>query len=108
MQVVTFLLALALAFMAESTTEYVFASWIDLLQAAHPDLAKVQPLKYIALAVGLALAFAYSLDLLREAFGVVASPAWTGIMLTGLAVGRGANYLHDFAVKYLGLQAPGQ
>lgn len=100
-----YLVALALAFMAESMTEYVFASWIDLLAKKHPAIKEAQPLKYVALIVGLVFAFSYSLDLIAAMLGAVANPPWVGIVLTGLAIGRGANYVHDFAKQYLGLNS---
>jgi len=104
MNLTPYLVALALAFMAESMTEYVFASWIDWLAKKHPAVKEAQPLKYVALVVGVAFAFAYSLDLIAAMLGAVPNPPWVGVVLTGLAVGRGANYVHDFAKTYLGLQ----
>ena len=66
-----------------------------------PSAANRQPLKYVAVVVGVGMAFAYSLDLLNAAFEIVAEPAWVGILLTGLAVGRGSNYVHDLWSTYL-------
>ena len=94
-----------LAFMAESMTEYLFASWIDWAVSKWPSLEKAQPLKYVAALVGVAFAFAYSLDLIAAMLGAVPNPPWVGVLLTGLAVGRGANYVHDFAKTYLGLNS---
>ena len=99
-----YLVALALAFMAESMTEYLFASWLDLAKEKWPGLGKVYPLKYIAAGVGVTFAFAYGLDLIAAMLGVAPSPPWVGVMLTGLAIGRGANYVNDFAKTYLGLK----
>ena len=91
------LLAFALAFLAESMTEYLFASWVDRIA----KLAEAEPLKYIALLVGVGMAFAYRLDLIALAFQQEAGAAWVGILLTGMAIGRGSNYVHDLWSKYL-------
>lgn len=100
-----YLVALALAFMAESMTEYLFANWIGWAKEKWPVVERLNPLKYIAAGVGVAFAFVYSLDLIAAMLGAVPNPAWVGIVLTGLAVGRGANYVHDFAKTYLGLNS---
>ena len=102
-QPIYFLLALALAFITESMTEYIFAVWFDLAAKRWPVLVEIAPLRYVAMLVGVGLAFAYQLDLLYAAFGVVAGAPYVGILITGLAIGRGANWLHDFASRYLGL-----
>ena len=100
--VVPLLVSAGLAFLAESTVEYLFAVWFDMAEAKWPMLAQVAPLRYVALVVGVALAFAYRLDLLLVAFPDVPpfSP-WVGILLTGLVIGRGANFVHDFWRTYL-------
>ena len=104
MNLTPYLVAMALAFMAESMTEYLFATWIDWLSEKHPAVKKAQPLKYVAAGVGVLFAFVYSLDLIAAMLGAVPNPPWVGIALTGLAIGRGANYVHDFAQTYLGLK----
>ena len=96
-----FVLAFALAFIAESMSEYLFASWLGALEAKWTWLENVHPMRYVSLVVGLILAFAYALDIIYEAFGYVAIWPWIGIVITGLAIGRGSNYLHDFWSTYL-------
>jgi len=103
MNLTPYLVAMALAFMAESMTEYLFATWIDWLAEKHPAVKKANPLKYVAAVVGVLFAFAYALDLIAAMLGATPSPPWVGVVLTGLAIGRGSNYLHDFAKTYLGL-----
>ena len=101
--VVPLLASLALAFLAESMTEYVFSVWLDLAKQKWPILETIQPLRYVAMVVGVGLAFAYRLDLLLAAFPNMPPFApWVGILLTGMAIGRGSNYLHDFWIEYLG------
>jgi len=103
MELTIVLLVLALAFVAEAMTEYLFGWAFDLWEAANPIVARAEPLKYVAAAMGVGLAFAYRLDLIGWAFGVQPSPAWIGVLITGLAIGRGANFVHDFAERYLGV-----
>lgn len=89
-------LALALAFMAESSVEYVFGTAF----AKFPKLAAWSwTLMYVALGVGVALAFLYRLDLLSLILGEPASVQ--GIALTGVAIGRGANFVHDLVSRYI-------
>ena len=89
------LLALALAFLTESMVEYLFGQAVDHL----PALAAWRwSLMYIAAIVGVFLAFYYRLDLLAL-IGGAATPV--GYAFSGLIIGRGANYLHDFVSRYI-------
>jgi hypothetical protein len=100
--VVPLLFASALAFLGESTTEFLFSVWLDMLAERFPVLAKINPLRYVALGIGVALAFAFDLDLLAVAFpDQVAYASWVGVVLTGVAIGRGSNYVHDLWNRYL-------
>ena len=96
----------ALAFLAESMTEYLFGIPFD-------KIPKLTPFKwtlaYIAMAVGVGLAIFYKLDLIALLADVIAetvgvqSPiqvSVVGFILTGLGIGRGAAYLHDFVGRY--------
>ena len=89
-------LALALAFMAESSVEYVLGTPFK----KFPKLQELSwLLMYVSLGVGIGLAFLYSLDLLALITGETATVQ--GITLSGLAIGRGAQYLHDFVSRYV-------
>lgn len=101
-----FVLALALAFIAESMSEYLFAPWLDVLKKRWPWLEEAKPMQYVALAMGLLLAFAYNLDIIFEAFGYTANWPWIGVVVTGLAIGRGSNYVHDLWTRYLSKPEP--
>jgi hypothetical protein len=85
----------ALAFLAESLTEYLFAG---LLSAARlpGDL-----IRYVAVVVGVVLAWAYDLDITRDVLGLTPRPALLGVVLSGVILGRGASYVHDFYQSYL-------
>jgi len=84
---------LALAFLSESLTEYLFAGPLASLGRQHY-------LRYVAALVGVALCLAYRVDLLQASLGL--APGWPplGQALTGLILGRGANYLHDFYTTF--------
>jgi hypothetical protein len=85
----------ALAFLAESLTEYLFAGP---LSAAHLPGALI---RYIAVVVGVVLAWAYDLDITRDVLGLTPRPAILGVVLSGVILGRGASYVHDFYQSYL-------
>jgi len=89
-------LALALAAIVEGFVEYFFGQAIDHLSGG--DKWR-WALIYVAAIAGVGLAFYYKLDLMaliseQESTGV-------GYFLSGLIIGRGANFLHDFVSKYI-------
>lgn len=105
-------IAFALAFMAESGTEYIFGTPMEKIE-------KLKPFKwllmYVGLAAGVGMSWYYQIDVIAliQAFAggggaapepplqavVEATPL--GVVLTGLVVGRGANFLHQFVSQYL-------
>jgi hypothetical protein len=89
-----------LAFMVESLVEAVFGKIFD----AVPVLASHKwTQQYIAFAVGIAGAFVYQFDLLYlcgQFMGVAVPLHPVGMILTGVAIGRGAAYLHDLVTKF--------
>jgi len=86
---------LALAFLAESLTEYLFAGPLSALRLP----AAVT--RYVAVAVGVLLAWAYDLDIVRDLLGLSSRPPLLGVALSGVILGRGASYVHDFYSSYL-------
>lgn len=93
--VLTLLVIFLLAFLVESFVEYFFGQAVD-------HFPKLQPWKwalmYVAAAVGVIAAFVYQFDLvhlLGEYLGVPIQSTIFGIILTGLAIGRGSNFIHD-------------
>lgn len=89
-------LALALAFACESGVEYVLGTPFN----KFPKLQALSwLLMYVSLGVGVGLAFLYSLDLFALITGEPATVQ--GIALSGMTIGRGANYVHDFVTKYI-------
>jgi len=86
---------LTLAFLCESLTEYFFS---EVLAACGLD---TKYLRYIAALVGVGLALLYGLDALRDFLGVSPRLAHLGEVLTGLILGRGANFVHDLYSTYV-------
>ncbi|MBI2304697.1 MAG: hypothetical protein HYU86_08140 [Chloroflexi bacterium] len=86
---------LALAFLCESMTEYLFSDLIVVLGG------EKRHLKYIAVAVGVGLSLAYGLDMMRVFLDISPRLPYLGEVLTGLILGRGANYVHDFYTSFL-------
>lgn len=82
----------ALAFLVETMTEYLAAPLRDLIVKY---LGFRVPMRYMAAAVGIAPAFVYGLDIL-PALGFPLKANWAGLIITGLIVGRGSNYTHEF------------
>ena len=89
-------LSLALAFLCESSVEYFLGQIVK-------HLPKLQHLSwllmYVSLAAGIGLCFYYRMDLIT----VITNQGGTqlGYILSGLIVGRGGNYVHDFWSMYL-------
>ena len=95
---------LVLAALTEALVEYLFSPVIKTrapdrrtLGLAWRDLA----LRYTATAVGVLLCLAYRADLFLF-FDLVPPWPWLGYVITGLLVGRGSNFVHDFASRWLG------
>ena len=93
--------AFTLAFITESFVEYIFG--IPMKKV--PKLEKyIWTLNYIALVVGVGLAFYYTVDLISlvaELAGGKVGITPVGIALTGMIIGRGSNFLNDFVTKFL-------
>ena len=88
-----------LAFLTESLTEYIFGTPLDKLGVSKYKWV----LMYISAALGVFLAFWYQLDLVNLLAGVLGeniAPSPVGFALTGLGIGRGANYLHQVVNTY--------
>ena len=83
------------AFICESLTEYLFS---DLFAALGID---GRYLRYTASLVGVILCLAYGLDIVGDALGIAPRVPYLGEVLTGLMLGRGANYVHDFYTRYM-------
>lgn len=79
----------AVAFVVEALVEYFIAEWAG-------DKAK-----YAAAAVGVLLAVGFRMDLFRAFLGLGSTIPYLGSVITGLVMGRGANFVNDFTDEYL-------
>jgi len=87
----TTLVTTLLAFLAESLTEYFLT-----------DTPADRYKKYVAPLVGVLLAFNFSLDLFTEFLRLESAIPYVGVILTGILLGRGSNWVHDFLERITG------
>lgn len=95
-----------LAFLIESLVEYVFGTIADQVAVLTPWKWVA---KYIAMVVGIVAAFIYRFDLLSllgTYIGTAVPLTELGIILTGAAIGRGSNYLHDIVKQFFPASEP--
>ena len=71
-------------------------------EAPEPQVTTWQTLalRYTAALVGVLLCVTYEADLLAY-FGLFPPWPWIGWVITGLVIGRGSNFVHDFASRWL-------
>ena len=88
------------AWLAESSIEYFLGLPFEKIAA----LNKYRPaLPYLAAVIGIVLALFYKFDLvalLSQFIGQEANASYPGIILTGLAISRGSEFLHGIAKRY--------
>jgi hypothetical protein len=106
MAIPLFTLSFLLSFLIESGTEYIFGTPMSKIEKLKPF---TWLLMYVSMAAGVGLSFYYKLDLiallptwLAELTQSTAAymPTPVGFVLTGLAIGRGSNYLHQLMSKF--------
>jgi hypothetical protein len=94
---------LVFAVLVEMLVEYFVKPLIPKTEDPEPKWYYTLPYsRYAAGIVGIALCLVYRLDIIALLFGVVAhSQTWSyvGMVLTGLLISRGANYVHDWIVN---------
>jgi len=91
-----FVLMLFFGFMAtEGTVEYVLGTPFDKFPVLTPFKWL---LMYVSLALGIFLAFYYALDMVAL-LGKPMTPV--GMVLTGIVMGRGANFVSDVWSRFL-------
>ncbi len=83
-----------LAFLLESLLEYVAGLWW--VPGTEEQRKQVVPL--VGMVLGVVLCFGFNQDIMG-AFGLNAPIL--GKVLTGVIVGRGSDYLHQFEAKFL-------
>jgi hypothetical protein len=88
-----------LAWMGEALVEYFIGIPLSKSKFAYLSWALI----YVAAAVGLIGAFVYQLDLIHiiaEQLGLAIPINYFGLIITGLSIGRGANFIHDLVMKF--------
>lgn len=93
----TGLALLVLAFFAEGTAEYFFAvpikKWL-------PDAElRTWVMQVVAAIVGVLVAILYDFDVFEPLLGLTPVLHIFSVVATGIIVGRGSNYAHDFLKK---------
>ena len=94
---------LALATIAEALVEHLFAPIVDARAETEPvDAWNWRPivLRYTSLFLSVLLAITYRADLLLL-LNLTPPWPWVGWVITGLLIGRGSNFIHDFASRWL-------
>jgi len=92
-----FMDGLALVFMLAVLVEKVVEIFKDIVYAIpfFPDKFRPLTLELLSLACGVLLAFQSDINAL-ELLAVKISNPGVGIVITGLVIGKGANFAHDF------------
>jgi len=99
--------AFALAFLTESLVEYLLGTPMSKFESLKPW---TWLLMYVAAGVGVFLALYWEIDLIAVIANGIAQMSgvpitWqvspVGQVLSGLVIGRGSNFLHDFLSKTL-------
>lgn len=85
----TVLVYSAIALLTEALVEYFLADWAG------------KHAKYVALVLGILLAVNFQLDLFNEFLGLESMIPYMGNVATGLVLGRGSNFINDFADQFL-------
>jgi len=98
------LLIVLAAAAGEGVNEFFFLPWLDSAKGKWDELIRVQVCRLWSGAVGVVIAYELQIDVfaLLEARPV---HAWFGWALTGLLIGRGANWIHDLIKRFV-LQEP--
>jgi hypothetical protein len=91
---------LVLATVVEALTEYLARPIVKAIYAYFGEVPETMAaLRYVGAVVGVALCLAYGVDLLALT-GLTAQVPFVGPVVTGLLIGRGANFVNDFLGKY--------
>jgi len=92
----SFLILFVAAVVCEGIVEYLVAPWFDLWRSKGGDEIVVQQtLRTFAGMAGVLIAWQLQLKFFEMAFNVYALTPWFDTAVTGIAIGRGSNYIHD-------------
>ena len=109
-QLPAYVAILILATLVESFVEYLIRPLVKPWVQGQPPARLVgeEPavtirdliLRYVAAVIGMGACVLYRADLLAM-MGLDSPWPWVGYLVTGLIIGRGANFVHDFAGRWL-------
>ena len=97
-----------MAFFVETGVEFLLGDLFNIF----PKLQPYKPLlKYIAVAIGIGMSFYFTLDIIALTKSIIISftnpgivPEYVstpvGIVWTGIAIGKGSNYLHQIVGRF--------
>lgn len=89
------------AAIGEAVVEFLIAPLLDIWEANGLDLGwKGVLTRTISTLFGIIIALEYWLNL-PGLIGMVPRHAWFGVVLTGILLGRGANWVHSFIEKWI-------
>ena len=92
---VPIVLYVTIAVVIETLVEFLVAPVLD-------RVGRSWLLPYAACLFGIVFSFAYRLDILRALLGIVPVHPIIGHLVTGLALGRGSNFIHDLFGRITG------
>jgi len=96
----TLVVIIAVAFLVETLVEALFGRVVDHIPVLKPYK---WALFYVAVAVGILGAFVYQFDLIYLLAKAMETPILKtefGITITGIAIGMGSVYIHQFISKF--------
>ena len=94
--ITTNVLALFIASVIVESVAFVIAD-LSLIKAIDAKITQVSFKVWIAIFLGIAICITAKIDVLAIFLGT--ERGWLGIILSGLLVSRGSNYIHDIVKK---------
>ncbi len=95
---------LILAAVVEALIEHLVKPIVETVTKDDPPAAGIDwralSLRYLSAAFAVLLCFVYRADLLII-LNLHPPWPWVGFLITGLLIGRGSNFIHDFAKRWL-------
>jgi hypothetical protein len=88
------------AAVGEGVSEFFFTPFFDLLKGKVSETLRVQMVRLWSGAVGVVIALELGLDVFGLVGATMIHPV-AGQIATGLLVGRGSNYVHEFINSFI-------
>ena len=88
------------AAVGEGINEFFFIPWLDLLRDEWNETVRIQIARIWSGLVGVAIAWELSLSIFAL-LGVELRHPVVSYVLTGLLIGRGSNYIHEFVNRFV-------